>query len=183
MKDKLQKVIRAVSGLIVAYIVLLATFNGCITSYYTPEGFSLYVYEDNSSDFQHGVYLSGNKIAVYRGSKDGSYGENAIHVANFKKWDWYFPGVYVKPDSSFIFGLRFVDLDCIPTTMEWKTIYNQSVGNCKPYYTDREWFSASVQFYDNSVSIANLKYQKIKVEGAPLHLKRLKDLFAADLKN
>ena len=123
------------------------------------------------------------RIIHYRGARDGSCGESAIQVVNFRKWDWYFPGVYVKPDSFFIFGLRFMNSDCTPTTMEWKTIYNQATEDCKPYYTDREWFRASVKFYTDYVIIGDSKYQKIKIERAPSHLKRLKNLVTSDLKN
>ncbi len=183
MKDLLSKIGSGIGGLLAAYIILLASFHGCVISHYTLKEDALYVYEEDNTDFQHGVYLSGNRIAVYRGARDGSCGESAIQVVNFRKWDWYFPGVYVKPDSFFIFGLRFMNSDCTPTTMEWKTIYNQATEDCKPYYTDREWFRASVKFYTDYVIIGDSKYQKIKIERAPSHLKRLKNLVTSDLKN
>lgn len=165
--EVLKKGLTLLAWLPAIYIVLMASYNGCVTTYYTPREPALYGYGNEQEDFMHVVYVRGNKIVTYRGMESEYVGEYALQTARFEKWNWYFPCVYDKPNGKWIFGVRFRSKDCVPTTMYWQTQENKTVGGCVPHYSDRKENYADVDFYADRIRINGCTYRKIPMDKPP----------------
>lgn len=176
-----------ITSAMLGYFVLLYTVysvrNVFISTTHQVENQSLYVAEaDGQSSLQY-IYFKDGFAAIFQGGKDGAWGEYALQEVQFHKWDWFLPGLYVKPgEFLYFFGLRIVDAESTPMTMLWKTRYNMSY-RCGKRFVERSPRYTTVLFYDDCIVIEGKKHRKVDMKNAPIFVRSLDEIINSKPKN